>query len=79
MLLDFNSGKCGQMKEDNSCRYNRKLKVKANDKDFLGGLKKENDIIKSMSEILNGHDNKYINLETNCATSWTKYFKFNGH
>ena len=51
MFLDLNSGKCGQINEANACGMNKKFKVKAKDKDFLGGLKKENDIIKSMSEL----------------------------
>ena len=64
MLLDVNSGKCDQIREDNSCGNKRKLKEKADDKDFLGGLKKENDIIKSMSEILKEHDDPDVHLGT---------------
>ena len=49
--MDPSSGKCGQINEANACRVNGKSKAKADDKDFLGGLKTENDIIKSMSEL----------------------------
>ena len=62
--MDPISEKCGQINEANACGINRKFKVKAENKDFLGGLKTENDIIKSMPELSKEQEAQVAFLDT---------------